>query len=128
MDSTGSIFDFADLDGISRAKCSVCPPPVLTLTSEEKKNEGQVLLSVVFAADGKLDQMRLVRGLEPALDQAAMEAVKNWKAEPAKDAMGNTVSVRQLVTTTFNYAVSGVSTAATSELTNSPTHVASSIR
>jgi TonB family protein len=110
-DSSGTTYYFAGLDGIGVAKSSVCPPPTHDLTDEEKKNQGMVLMSAIFTPDGKLDQTRLVRGLEPALDQAAMEAIRNWKAEPAKDTAGNRVPVRQLVTTSFNVSTSSCTSA-----------------
>jgi TonB family protein len=110
-DSSGTIYYFAGLDGIGVAKSSVCPSPTHDLTDEEKKNQGTVLMSAVFTPDGKLDQTRLVRGLEPALDQAAMDAIKNWKADPAKDAAGNSVPVRQMVTTSFNLSATSCASA-----------------
>ena len=110
-DSSGTIYYFPGLDGIGVAKSSVCPPPKHDLTDEEKKNDGIVLMSAIFTPDGTLDQTRLVRGLEPGLDQAALEAIKNWKAEPAKDSAGNSVPVRQLVTTSFNLSVASCTSA-----------------
>ena len=67
-----------------------------------QENPGAVLLSAVFSADGQLHQARVVRSIEPRLDQTAMEVVSNWKVEPARDAAGNSVPVRQKVAVDFS--------------------------
>jgi TonB family protein len=96
LDTTGTIFLFAGLDGISRPICGTCmhPAPVPGKAQAAAANQ---LLSAVYTAEGKLDQARVVRSADPTLDQAALEATQNWKAEPAKDASGTPVPVRQAI-------------------------------
>jgi TonB family protein len=93
LDSTGTIYLFAGLDGIGQPKCLTCPPFSAATSSGEKSASGQ-LFSAVFSADGKLKEARVVRSADPASDQALMEALKDWKIEPAKDASGAAVPVR----------------------------------
>jgi TonB family protein len=67
-------------------------------TEEAKNNkiEGDVLLNVVFGADGKLSDINVVQGLPFGLTENAIAAVKKIRFEPAvKD--GRPVSVRGIL-------------------------------
>jgi protein TonB len=46
--------------------------------------EGEVVLYAVIRRDGSVDSIQVVRGLEPELDQNAMEALARWKFRPAE--------------------------------------------
>jgi TonB family protein len=70
-DSAGTIFYFADLDGISSPECLVCSNPSYTRVAGDTKTQGAVLLSAVFKVNGQLDQARVARSFEPSLDQTA---------------------------------------------------------
>ncbi len=62
---------------------------------------GNVLINAVFRADGKIDQIRALRGLPNGLTQAAIEAAKRVVFKPAlKD--GVPVSVRMNLEFGFN--------------------------
>ncbi|HEX3371458.1 MAG TPA: TonB family protein, partial [Candidatus Acidoferrales bacterium] len=54
-------------------------PP--TLVNEHV--EGEVVLYAVIRADGSVDSVELVRGLDQQLDANAMEALSQWKFRPA---------------------------------------------
>jgi TonB family protein len=45
--------------------------------------EGQVILYAIIRKDGSVDSIQRVRGLEPQLDQNAMQAFAQWKFSPA---------------------------------------------
>ena len=45
--------------------------------------EGEVILYAIVRKDGSVDSIQRVRGLEPQLDQNAMEALREWKFSPA---------------------------------------------
>jgi TonB family protein len=45
--------------------------------------EGEVILYAIIRKDGSVDGIQRVRGLEPQLDQNAIEALKEWKFSPA---------------------------------------------
>ncbi len=45
--------------------------------------EGEVILYAIIRKDGSVDSIQRVRGLEPQLDQNAMEALREWKFSPA---------------------------------------------
>lgn len=64
-----------------------------TKAARENKVEGTVLLSLVYTYDGRITDIRVVRGLPDGLTENAIEAAKKIKFKPAmKD--GQPVSVR----------------------------------
>jgi TonB family protein len=60
------------------------PNPVYTAEARQHKVEGEVLLNVVFMADGKIRILNVVRGLGYGLDEAAQRAVQGLKFSPAQ--------------------------------------------
>jgi TonB family protein len=68
----------------------VTPPKVLTKVepkytpeARDAKIAGSVLLKVVVTAEGKADEIEVVRGLDSGLDQKAIEALSQWTFQPA---------------------------------------------
>jgi TonB family protein len=59
------------------------PNPVYTSEARQHKVEGEVLLNVVFLADGRIRILNVVRGLGYGLDEAAQRAVQGLKFTPA---------------------------------------------
>src|SRR5271155_5366061 len=59
------------------------PNPVYTDEARNLKLEGEVLLEVLFAANGQLHVNRVVRGLGHGLDEAAIAAANKMKFKPA---------------------------------------------
>jgi TonB family protein len=93
--------------GVYRVGNGVTPPAVLektepTYTPEARaaKISGSVLLGVVVGTDGKAQQMKVLRSLDPGLDQKAMETVGNWTFKPGmKD--GKPVMVQAQIEVNF---------------------------
>jgi TonB family protein len=59
------------------------PQPVYTDEARGLKIEGEVLLEVIFNANGTLQVNRVVRGLGHGLDEAAMAAANKMRFKPA---------------------------------------------
>jgi TonB family protein len=59
------------------------PVPVYTDEARSKKIEGEVLLEVVLQASGKVQVVRVVRGLGYGLDDAAVRAAEQIRFKPA---------------------------------------------
>jgi TonB family protein len=59
------------------------PQPVYTNEARALKLEGEVLLEVMFGANGTLHVNRVVRGLGHGLDEAAIAAANKMKFKPA---------------------------------------------
>ena len=88
--------------GGSYATCVYCPPPAYTQKARKQKISGVVTLSVSITAEGRASDIQVKKSLEPSLDQQAVETVRTWKFEPAKDASGNAVPVQQMIELAFN--------------------------
>ncbi len=59
------------------------PNPVYTQEARQLKLEGEVLLDVLFAANGQLHVNRVVRGLGHGLDESALAAANMMRFKPA---------------------------------------------
>jgi protein TonB len=46
--------------------------------------EGEVVLEIVVRRDGSVGSVKILDGLEPELDQRAVQAVRQWRFEPAR--------------------------------------------
>jgi protein TonB len=61
------------------------PAPVYPALSRRLGEQGRVLFDVHILADGSVGQVRLRRSSgHPRLDQAALEAVRHWRYQPAR--------------------------------------------
>ncbi len=59
------------------------PLPVYTEEARKLRIQGEVLLEVVFQSSGKLEVVRVVRGLGHGLDEAAIRAAQQIQFKPA---------------------------------------------
>ncbi|MGH9524475.1 MAG: energy transducer TonB [Terriglobales bacterium] len=59
------------------------PTPAYTAEARSLKLQGEVLLRVVFRASGKVEVLRVVRGLGHGLDESAVQAAEKIKFKPA---------------------------------------------
>lgn len=72
-----------------------------TEEARQNKVQGTVMLSVVFTADGQIQNIRVVRGLPDGLTEKAIEAAKRIRFQPAVK-NGQAVSVRGTLEFSFN--------------------------
>lgn len=79
------------------------PQPVYTDEARSLKLEGEVLLEVMFGANGTLHVNRVVRGLGHGLDDAAIAAANKMRFKPAQR-MGQPVDSTAIVHVTFQIA------------------------
>jgi len=87
--------------GAYPVKCVYCPDPEYTDEARHAKLQGSVTLRVLVTADGRAGRVRMVKGLGFGLDDRAMEKVRIWRFEPARDA--NRKAVAQWVTVEATY-------------------------
>ena len=64
--------------------------------------QGEVVLYAIIRRDGSVDSIQVVRGLDPQLDQNAVQALGEWKFRPATRA-GRPVDVETVVHIPFLY-------------------------
>lgn len=67
--------------------------PTYTDKAKAQKLQGAVLLTTVVEDDGSVDEIVVVRSLDPELDQQAIDALKQWKFKPGTKE-DKTVAVR----------------------------------
>jgi len=79
------------------------PSPVYTQEARQLKLEGEVLLEVLFGANGQLHVNRVVRGLGHGLDEAAVTAASQMRFKPALR-MGTPVDSTAIVHVVFQLA------------------------
>lgn len=70
--------------GIAAPQALATPDPAYTEEARRAKTQGTCVLAVIVDADGRTRDIRVVRGLGFGLDAKAVEAVRQWKFEPAK--------------------------------------------
>ncbi len=87
--------------GVTMPKVVYNPQPSYTDHARREHISGVVILSCIVSPDGSVRDVKMVRGVEPSLDESAMNAVKQWRFEPAtKD--GKPVAVFTNIEVSFN--------------------------
>ena len=69
--------------------------------SPSARTQGVVILEVVIGPDGRVDRVAVLRAI-PLLDQAAMDAVKEWEFTPT---LLNGAPVPVIMTVTVNFSL-----------------------
>jgi TonB family protein len=77
---------FMGCDGIPLVKCISCPNPSL-------RAPGSVLLEALVEPDGKVANVRVLRGLGKDIDAEALRAVQTWRFKPVLRPGGKAVWV-----------------------------------
>ena len=79
------------------------PNPVYTQEARQLRLEGEVLLEVLFGANGQVHVNRVVRGLGHGLDEAAVTAASHMRFKPAQR-LGSPVDSTAIVHVVFQLA------------------------
>ena len=69
--------------------------------ARQDKVTGVVVLQLLIGTDGKVHEVEVLQNPDPRLTKAAVEAVKQWEFEPARDKEGKSLSVKSSVTINF---------------------------
>jgi protein TonB len=77
----GGVYRFGN--GVSAPRAIYDPEPEYSEEARKSKFQGSVLLLVVVGADGRPRDVRVARSLGMGLDEKALEAVREWRFEPA---------------------------------------------
>ena len=81
--------------------CAYCPDPEYTDEARHEKLQGSVTMRVLVTADGRAGQIRIVRGLGLGLDERAVEKVRTWRFQPARDSNKNAIAEWVTVEATY---------------------------
>lgn len=65
--------------------CAYCPLPLYTDEARQVRTQGIVTLRVLVGADGRASDIRVVRGIGYGLEERAMQTVRAWKFNPARN-------------------------------------------
>ncbi len=76
-------------------------PPSYTEEARKNRVQGVAILQVVIDTEGRIEDVKVLKGLPMGLSEAAVEAVRQWRFEPALDGDGNPVSVYYNLTINF---------------------------
>jgi TonB family protein len=86
--------------GVSAPKVVFAPDPDYSEEARKAKYQGTVILWLIVDSSGRPQQIKVARTLGMGLDQKAVDAVRQWKFEPAmKD--GSPVAVQINVEVNF---------------------------
>lgn len=85
---------------VSRPELVFSVPPVYTEVALKSKMEGTVIAELTIDEQGNVINARILKGLPMGLDQATLDAVKQWKFKPAMQ-YGKPVRVHYTQTVKF---------------------------
>lgn len=93
----------AGKNGYTEPTCIYCPQPKYTDSAFRKKINGTVKLSIVVLPNGRADDVRVVKSLDKALDQASVDIIrKKWRFRPALGPDGKPAAVQNTVEMSFH--------------------------
>jgi len=100
-DGVGESGDGRPGSGAYPVKCVYCPDPEYTDEARKAKLQGTVTLRVLVNADGRAGRVKIIKGLGLGLDERAMDMVRQWRFEPARDAARHAITEWVTVETTY---------------------------
>ena len=69
--------------GVTAPRAVYAPEPQYSEEARKANLQGTVVMAAIIASDGRPTELRILRSLGMGLDEKALEAVRNWKFEPA---------------------------------------------
>lgn len=90
---------------VSAPKKKKTMPPEYTAVARNSCIEGVVILEAIIGTDGRVQDVKILKGLPGGLDAAAKEAVEQWVFEPS---LHNGEPVSVLYELTVNFDIDGV--------------------
>jgi TonB family protein len=87
--------------GVTVPVCVYCPNPSYTDQARAAKFNGSVILQVVVTAEGRVENISVVRKAGYGLEQNAIETVRKWQFKPATGPNGKPVSTIVPIEVTF---------------------------
>jgi periplasmic protein TonB len=92
----------AGTGGYGTPTCLYCPHPDFTDEAMKLKITGVVWLTVTITADGRVTDIRVLKGLGFGLDEKAIERARTWRLKPAMGPDGRPAAVRMTIEADFN--------------------------
>ncbi len=96
----GGVFR-AGVNGVGIPVCFYQPPPEYSDEARKVKYQGAVVVEGIIGLDGKISNIRVVKGVGMGLDENAVTAVKTWRCKPAAGPSGKPVATIVPIEVTF---------------------------
>ena len=96
----GGVFR-AGVNGVGIPVCFYQPPPEYSDEARKVKYQGAVVVEGIIGLDGKISNIRVVKGVGMGLDENAVAAVKTWRCKPAAGPSGKPVATIVPIEVTF---------------------------
>lgn len=88
--------------GYKYPRCEQCPEANYSDEAVAHKAQGTVVMEVIVTAGGRADEIRILRALPFGLTNEAINAVQDWRFDPALGPDGKPAAVRQVIEVTFH--------------------------
>jgi TonB family protein len=75
--------------------------PEYTEQARKARIEGTVVVHAIVTVDGRAENISVTKGLGSGLNEKAIEVVKKWRFNPARDSAGHPVAVTVPMDVTF---------------------------
>jgi protein TonB len=96
----GGVFR-AGLNGVGIPTCYYQPTPEYSDEARKVKYQGAVVVEGVVNVDGRVTNIKIVKGVGMGLDENAVAAVKTWRCKPATGPNGKPVPTLVPIEVTF---------------------------
>ena len=96
----GGVFR-AGVNGVGTPSCYYQPSPEYSEEARKTKYQGAVVVEGVINLDGRVTDIRVVKGVGMGLDENAVAAVKTWRCKPAAGPSGKPVRTLVPIEVTF---------------------------
>jgi protein TonB len=96
----GGVFR-AGVNGVGTPSCFYQPSPEYSEEARKTKYQGAVVVEGVINLDGRVTDIRVVKGVGMGLDENAVAAVKTWRCKPASGPSGKPVRTLVPIEVTF---------------------------
>jgi len=88
-------------EGITPPRAITKIPPQYTPLARESRVQGVVIMQAIIETNGQISDVKVLKGLPMGLEEAAVEAIRQWTFDPALDGDGNPVRVYYNLTINF---------------------------
>jgi protein TonB len=96
----GGVFR-AGVNGVGTPSCYYQPAPEYSEEARKTKYQGAVVVEGVINLDGRVTEIKVVKGVGMGLDENAVAAVKTWRCKPASGPSGKPVRTLVPIEVTF---------------------------
>ena len=96
----GGVFR-AGVNGVGTPSCFYAPSPEYSDAARKTKYQGAVVVEGIINLDGKVTNIKVVKGVGMGLDENAVAAVKTWRCKPAVGPSGQPVRTLVPIEVTF---------------------------